>query len=166
MWTKRVLAMAKQAMMGKNEIVIASVLIVISVTVYTLTYQFPHQTVALPPTAFPRFVSACLFILAVILLYQGIVGVKKQTASQPAKVPVDKVFWVRFGVMFLAAFAYTSLLPVVGYVIATLLFVLGIMLLFNERRWLWLIIVPITTSIALYFLFRRVFHIPLPRWNL
>jgi len=165
-WTKRVMAMGKKEMMGKNEIVIASVLIILSVTVYAFTYQFPPQTVALAPTAFPRFVSACLFILAVILLFQGIAaGVKKHAASQQPKVPFEKVFWVRFVLVFLAAFAYISLLPLLGYIIATLLFVMGIMLLFNERRGLWLILVPIATSLSLYLLFRRVFHIPLPRWN-
>ena len=157
--------MGKKEMMGKKEIVIASVLIILSVTVYALTYQFPPQTVALPPTAFPRFVSACLFILAVILLFQGIAGVKKHSALQKPKIPFEKVFWVRFGLMFLAAFAYTRLLPLLGYIIATLLFVMGIMLLFNERKWTWLILVPIATSISLYLLFRMVFHIPLPRWN-
>ncbi|GAI10248.1 unnamed protein product, partial [marine sediment metagenome] len=40
--------------MGKKDIFLSIIFIVISITIYILTYQFPQQTVALSPKVFPR----------------------------------------------------------------------------------------------------------------
>ena len=152
--------------MGKNEIVIGIVLMILSGTMYGLTYQFPEQTIALPPTAFPRFTSTCLFILALILLIQGIINVKKPSDEQNGPKKLDKVFMIRFVLLFLLAFFYTWFLEILGYLIATALFIAGAMLIFHEKRWAWIVSVSVITSWVLYALFRIVFKIPLPRWGL
>lgn len=152
--------------MGKKEIFLSIIFIVISITIYILTYQFPQQTVALSPKVFPRFVSACLLILSVVLLIQGVTGVKKNSEQKKTKLILNKIFILRLLLMILLAFFYTRILSLTGYIIATPPFVASAMLLFNEKRWIWIIAVSIITTALLYVLFRMIFRIPLPRFDL
>lgn len=151
---------------GKKEIGFGVLLMVVSVTVFTLTFRFPKQTIAFSPTVFPRFVSTCLFILATILLIQGVLGMKKNSGTSTNTHPVDKKFLLRLGSLILLAFAYTRILPLTGYMVATPPFIAGTMVLFNEKRWIWIGTVSLMTSIILYVLFRMIFKVPLPRFNL
>ena len=151
--------------MGKKEIFLSIVSILISITIFILTYQFPKQTVALSPTAFPRFISVCLFILSIILLIQGIAGAKKGSEKKNVKSTTYNVFTFKLLFMMLLAFFYIRILPMAGYIVATPPLIAGNMLLFNEKRWFWLIAVSILTTVLLYVLFRMVFKIPLPRFN-
>lgn len=152
--------------MGKKEIFLSIVFTVISITIYILTYQFPHQTVALSPKVYPRFISACLLILSVVLLIQGVTGVKKNSEQKKTKLILNKIFILRLLLMILLAFFYTRILSLTGYIIATPPFVAGTMLLFNEKRWIWIIAVSIITTALLYVLFRMIFRVPLPRFDL
>jgi hypothetical protein len=151
---------------GKKEIFFGVLLMTVSVTMFALTFQFPKQTIALPPTVYPRFVSTCLFILATILFIQGILGVKEPSGQHKVTHTFDKGFLLRFVFMLVLAFAYIRILPLTGYVITTPPFVAGTMLLFNEKRWSWIITISVITSTLLYVLFRMIFKVPLPRFNL
>ena len=152
--------------MGKKEILLSIFFMIISMTVYVLTYQFPKQTVALSPKVFPQFVSACLFILSLVLLIQGITGVKKESEQKKVKLVLNNIFILKMLTMIILAFFYIRILPLTGYIIATPLFLASSMLLFNEKRWFMIVIVSIVATALLYILFRIVFKIPLPRFNL
>lgn len=152
--------------MGKKEILLSIIFMIISMTIYILTYQFPKQTVALSPAVFPRFVSACLFIISLTLLIQGIAGIKKDSEQKKVKLTLNKAFIIRLLLMTFLAFFYTRILTIVGYVVATPPFVAGTMLLFNEKKWFLIVTVSIVTAVLFYILFRIVFKIPLPRFNL
>ncbi len=152
--------------MGNKEIFLGGFFMVLSVVVFALTFQFPQQTIALPPTIFPRFVSICLFLLALLLLMQGILGVRAYSASDNPASTFDKRGLARLFSLFMVAFVYTQILPHTGYVIATPPFVAGTMLLFHEKRWGWIVAISLGTSAILYLVFRMVFKIPLPRFNL
>jgi len=152
--------------MGKKEILLSIIFMIISITIYILTYQFPKQTVALSPAVFPRFVSACLFIISLTLLIQGIAGIKKDSEQKKVKLTLNKAFIIRLLLMTFLAFFYTRILTIVGYVVATPPFVAGTMLLFNEKKWFLIVTVSIVTAVLFYILFRIVFKIPLPRFNL
>lgn len=152
--------------MGKKEIFLSIVFMVISMTIYILTYQFPQQTVALSPAVFPRFVSTCLFILSVALLIQGIAGVKKDSEQKKVESTLNKIFIIRLLLMIILAFFYTRILPLAGYIVATPPFLAGAMLLFNEKRWFRVMAVSIITTALLYILFRIVFKVFLPRFSL
>jgi len=152
--------------MGKKEIILSIILIIISTVVFILTFQFPPQTVALRPTAFPRFVSICLLILSLVLLIQGIIGVKNAPPKKNVKFKLNKTFIIKLMLLTFLAFLYTRLITIVGYIVATPPFIVGNMLLFNEKRSIWIIVVSITTTVLLYILFRIIFKIPLPRFSL
>jgi putative tricarboxylic transport membrane protein len=152
--------------MGKKEIILSIFFMIISMTVYLLTYQFPKQTVALSPKVFPQFVSACLFILSLVLLIQGITGIKKESEQNKVKLALNNIFLLKILAMIILAFFYLRILPLAGYIIATPLFLAGSMLLFNEKRWFLIVTFSIIATALFYILFRIVFKIPLPRFNL
>ena len=152
--------------MGKKEIVFGALLMIVCAIVFALTFQFPKQTLALSPRVFPRVVSVCLFILAAILCVQGILGMQKASGQTPSPVSLNKTFLLRFFLMIIVAFLYIKVLPITGYLIATPPLVAGAMLLFGEKRWGWIIVVSLVTSATLLVIFRMVFKVPLPRFNL
>ncbi|MBA7633131.1 hypothetical protein ES703_40693 [subsurface metagenome] len=134
--------------------------------VYALTYQFPKQTLAFSPKIYPRFVSTCLFIISAVLLAQGIAGVRKSAKEKKLEPVINKAFLIRLLVSILAAYTYTRLLLITGYVVATPLFIAAIMLIFNEKRRLMIVATSIITTSLLYILFRVIFKVPLPRFSL
>jgi len=152
--------------MGKTEIIIGAFLMILSFAFYTLTYQFPEQTLAFSPKIFPRFVGVCLFIISSVLLIQGIIAVRKSSREKKPKLTIDKAFLIRLFLGILIGYAYTRLLPITGYVVATPPFIAGIMLVFNEKRWLKIVATSIITTSLLYILFRIIFRVPLPRFSL
>jgi putative tricarboxylic transport membrane protein len=152
--------------MGRVEIIIGSFLVILSVVFYALTYQFPQQTLAFSPKIFPRFVSACLFIISAVLVLQGITRVRKGSKEAKPDQRTSKAFMVRLFVGIVMGYAYTRLLPVTGYLVATPPFIAGIMLVFHEKRWAKIVATSIITTVILYILFRMIFRVPLPRFSL
>ena len=152
--------------MGRVEIIIGSFLVIISAVFYALTYQFPQQTLAFSPKIFPRFVSACLFIISAVLVLQGITRVRKGSREAKPGLRTNKAFMVRLFAGVVMGYAYTRLLPVTGYIVATPPFIAGIMLLFHEKRWVKIVATSIITTVILYILFRMIFRVPLPRFSL
>ena len=152
--------------MGKTEIIIGAFLMILSFAFYALTYQFPEQTLAFSPKIFPRFVGVCLFIISSVLVIQGITAVRRGSQEEKPKPAIDKAFLIRLFLGILIGYAYTRLLPITGYVVATPPFIAGIMLIFNEKRWLKIVATSIITTSLLYILFRIIFRVPLPRFSL
>ena len=152
--------------MGKTEIIIGVFLMILSFAFYALTYQFPEQTLAFSPKIFPRFVGVCLFIISSVLVIQGITAVRRGSQEEKPKPTIDKAFLIRLFLAILIGYAYTRLLPITGYVVATPPFIAGIMLVFNEKRWYKIVATSIITTSLLYILFRIIFRVPLPRFSL
>jgi putative tricarboxylic transport membrane protein len=152
--------------MGKKEIIIGIILMILSALFFTLSFQFPEQTLAFSPKIFPRFVSVCLFFMAAILVFQGITAMRQSSPEKTLKRPMDKPFLIRLLVGLLIGYAYTRFLRVTGYVVATPPFIAGIMLIFDEKRWLRIVATSVITTSLLYILFRIIFKVPLPRFSL
>ena len=152
--------------MGKKEIIIGIILMILSALFFTLTFQFPKQTLAFSPKIFPRFVSVCLFSLAAILVFQAAAALRQSSPEKKLQRPVDKPFLIRLFAGLLIGYAYTRLLRVTGYVVATPPFIAGIMLIFNEKRWSRIVATSVITTSLLYILFRIIFKVPLPRFSL
>jgi len=141
-------------------------LMTLSAVMFALSYQFPAQTLSFSPKIFPRFVCICLFLLSAILFAQGIAA-KQGTASEgKSETGVNRAFLTRLGIVIMISYAYTQLLPVSGYVLASPLFIAGIMILFKEKSWVKIAATSVVTTGALYILFRIVFKVPLPRFDL
>lgn len=62
-----------------------------------------------------------------------------------------------------AVTAYLLLLPVLGFIVSTVLLNLGLLLLFRVRSPLMLAVFPPVMTAAVYLLFQRLLYVPLPR---
>ncbi len=151
--------------MGKREVFSGIGLMILSMLVFGLTFQFPKQTLAVAPSVFPRVISIGLFILAGILTFQGINRMNKSKQTKTEKIRLD-ITLKRIGILIIIAFIYTRILNLTGYLCTTPFFIAGVMVVFNERRWIWIGGVSIGTTVLLYFLFRFIFRVPLPRFGL
>jgi putative tricarboxylic transport membrane protein len=155
----------KGTRMGVSEIVFGSIFLFLSTFFFALTFQFPEITIALSPTVFPRFVTVSLGFLSLLLLTQGI---RKRLGNrgEKHKVPVNRLYAIRFVLLATIAFVYTRILETTGYIVATPLFIAGTMLVFNEKKWHRIVWVSILTTALLYGVFRMIFRVPLPRFPL
>lgn len=144
------------------DIYIALGLMIFSAVFFGLTFQFPKQTLAMPPALFPRIISLCLFIMATILLFQG-----WQKRALRLKIIEKTHFpWGRFLAMIILAFVYTRVLELASYILATPFLIAGLMIIFYEKRWLRITLVSLTATFAIYFIFRIFFKVPLARFEL
>ncbi len=113
------------------------------------------------PAFFPELLAGFIVFLSVALLYKGISGLRsnRQTANGvtfPTKA-VSLIVWF-------AAFIFS--LPHLGFLIAGVPFFAGLMIMYNSRRWLHIVIGATAIPVILFYLFRDGFHIllPLAQW--
>lgn len=150
--------------MRRRNIIAALVLLAFALVYGALTTQLPVRS--LPdtpgPPFFPWINTAILLALSLGLLAQGI-WAKTPDDSAPEGVEGDGTKrWP--AVWALGAFlAYLLVLPGLGFLLATVPFFAALMVLFGEKRWLWVAIGSIGMSVALYVLFRHGFGVFLPR---
>jgi putative tricarboxylic transport membrane protein len=148
-----------------SEIIFGAILLLLSAFLFILTFSFPDTTIALSPTVFPRFVTVCTFILSALLLSQGF-RERRQANGSEAKAERDRPFVRRFLLLAACGFLYTRIIRVSGYLVATPLLIAASMLIFGERKWYRIVPVAGITTGLLYWLFRMIFRVPLPRFDL
>jgi len=145
-------------MRRKNSIA-AIVLIVFAASYGVLTAGLPVRT--LPntpdPSFFPWINMATILILSVWLLVRSLRRPKEtaldtDTAERNRIITAMSVF-----VIYLAA------MPTLGFILATLPFFAAMMVLFGERRPIYVGTGTIAVTAALYLLFRHGFGVFLPR---
>lgn len=74
--------------------------------------------------------------------------------------------YVRLGAMLTVLSGYVYIMDYVGFILATVLFLLAAMYVFGERRKLILFSVSIAAAAIVYFLFTEAFMIVLPGLNI
>lgn len=150
--------------MRRRNIIAAAVLIVLSLGYGALTTQLPIRS--LPDTPGPPFFpwvnTVILLALSLGLLVQGLRGTGTEDSGQTAT-SMDAT-QRRLALWALGAFiAYLVVLPGLGFMVATVPFFAVLMVLFGERRWLWVAIGSIAMTAFIYVLFRHGFSVFLPR---
>ncbi|NNE84011.1 MAG: tripartite tricarboxylate transporter TctB family protein [Alphaproteobacteria bacterium] len=153
--------------MRRRNIIAALVLLAFALVYGALTTQLPIRS--LPdtpgPPFFPWINTAILLALSLGLLAQGIWAKTPDDGSPEATPDGATEATERWrAVWALGAFlAYLLVLPGLGFLLATIPFFAALMVLFGEKRWLWVAIGSIGISVALYVLFRHGFDVFLPR---
>jgi putative tricarboxylic transport membrane protein len=152
--------------MRRRELSAAIVLVVCGLAYGYLAWNLPERS--LPntpgPPFFPLLIAVALLALSVALLVRAI-------ASQPddeTALTTDAAAVARqrrgLTLWLLGAFlAYVVLLPSLGFIVATILFFAGLMVLFGERRPALVALGAVLATAALFALFRYGFGIFLPR---
>lgn len=146
--------------MRRRNVIAALVLLALGAAYAALTAQLPTRGIdnTTEPSFFPWVVVVCLMLLSGALLVQGL---RVPDTVHPA---ADKSKGV--GRLYLAGFlafvVYLALLPYLGFVAANVPFFAVLMILYGERRALWVITGSVIISLVLFFLFREIFQIRLP----
>lgn len=138
-----------------GDIVSAVLLLAFAAIVLVLTVDFPPPGQANDPgtAAFPRIIAGSLGVLAVLQLIRPGRGEKLPRGAAAMRVA---------GILVLLLL-YTAVLEMLGFILASALFLLGAILLAGTRRPLYLVLVPPVLSVALFYLFYRLLEVSLPR---
>ncbi len=111
------------------------------------------------PSYYPSLLAVALIGLSAALCVQGARG-KKGGDFEPIDFSSFGIY--RALIALAAALVYAFLMPPLGFLPATTLFVLGLMLLLGSRKPLELIIAPPLTALGVWLVFDRLLMITLP----
>lgn len=144
-----------------SDLVIGLSAVALGIVVLLLSGKLQTVKLGIGPAGFPRFIAALLIILGAVMAVPALLrGVEKP------RVQVEK----KAASLFLAAIAmslvYVCLVSRVGFLIMTPLLLFGMMWLFGERKLPLMIAVSLITTIVIWLLFTKVFHIFLPSCRL
>ncbi len=155
---------------ARSDVIVGLILLGLAILFFALSFTLPVRRAGLSPTTFPRFVTIVMALLASGLVVQG---VRKQRAfaGEPAhRTPEEtdrrRQFAFRFLLLAVLGIGYTQVIRLLGFVVATPLMMAGTMILFDEKKWYRIILVAVISTAVLYGLFRIVFRVPLPRFDL
>ncbi|MFV2034031.1 MAG: tripartite tricarboxylate transporter TctB family protein [Halocynthiibacter sp.] len=145
--------------MRRKNIIAAIILIAFALVYGYLTANIPVRTLPNTPNSafFPWINTVLMLTLSVWLLAQGV----RQTPNDTIEVASGhrhRAIWA------LAAFvAYLVAMPGLGFILATVPFFAILMILYGERRPVWIGGGAIGATVLLYILFRHGFGVFLPR---
>ncbi|MDR8019948.1 tripartite tricarboxylate transporter TctB family protein [Nesterenkonia aerolata] len=134
--------------------IIAAVMVVLGVVLLILAFGFPEPGQPEDPGtgALPQLIGFALVVLGVMLLFNA---ERHVIAPEPGS-------RLRTALMVLAGLGYTLLLGPLGFVLATVLFMVVGMLIMGIGRVVRLIAVPIVVALAVYYLFTAALGVYLP----
>ena len=150
--------------MKKVNIILSALLIGFGLFYAYLTANLPDRN--LPNTLgsdfMPWVLAGCLFFLSLLLLIKTVFG------GSPEQFDFSISPKEGFGVIFLTVcvFAYVKLMILIGFVLATPIFLALLMLITGSRKWKEIVIVSIFATFSIYLLFQKIFQVILPRGEL
>lgn len=142
----------KESYLGDR--IIAILLLALAVGMFLYTFTFPGTLQPTDPgtAAFPRILAVALAVLAVILFL---------TPRESKLLPEWAGTFPIVGIIVATAL-YALFLPLLGFLLSTVLFLVGALLLMGVRRPVYLVAVPIVLSVVLFGLFGLLLEVPLP----
>lgn len=109
------------------------------------------------PSFYPIIVSTITIILAILLL---ISSYRMKNAPQNHNFSKTGLYKIGIGVVYFAIYFY--FIPKIGFIISSIIFMVLFMLALGLRDWKKVIIIPIVTTIVIYYLFAIILKIRLP----
>ena len=150
--------------MKKVNIILSAVLIGFGIFYAYLTAELPERN--LPNTLgsdfMPWVLVGCLFLLSLLLLIRTIWG------GSPENFESSISQKEAFGVIYLTVcvLAYVKLMVLIGFILATPIFLALLMLITGSRKWKEIVMVSIVATFGIYLLFQKIFQVILPRGEL
>jgi hypothetical protein len=150
--------------MKKVNVILAALLIGLGIFYAYLAANLPDRN--LPNTLgsdfMPWVLAGCLLLLSLLLLIKTVFG------STPEQFDFSISPKEGFGVIFLTVcvFAYVKLMLLIGFVLATPIFLALLMLITGSRKWKEIVMVSIFATFSIYLLFQKLFQVILPRGEL
>ena len=150
--------------MKKVNVILAELLIGLGIFYAYLAANLPDRNLpnTLGSAFMPWVLVGCLLFLSLLLLIKTVFG------STPEQFDFSISAKEGFGVVFLTVcvFAYVKLMILIGFVLATPIFLALLMLITGSRKWKEIIMVSIFATFSIYLLFQKLFQVILPRGEL
>lgn len=145
--------------MKKGDIIVAFTCIAIGSVFLILSQEFPKEISNSPgPGFYPALLSYLLIVLGVILFIQSLASKKRQEIVITLKSKQAIFSYKITGISIL----YVIFLPILGFILTTLLFIAVTSYLMGIKNWKIIMILPIIITTLTVIIFEVVFHIPLP----
>ena len=116
------------------------------------------ETGGIDPRWWPTALSIGAMVLSAVLLT---VALLRPPFDRSDLERTTRAGWVKLGFALAIALAYVSLWQIIGYLLATALFLAALVFAFGGRRWGALVIYPVVTSGSTYLLFHTLLKVPL-----
>ncbi len=127
---------------------------------YLDTLKIKPAKMGLSPADFPRLITICLMICGTSLAIKGLFSKAK---SQPVlKMSIMKKI-VALSIVF---FAYILFLDELGFLVLTPFLIFASVYIFGGRKIIWNILISMTSTVVIYYIFAHVFKVPLPSFSL
>jgi len=152
----------------KGELVFSLLIFVGSLFLYWVTGSFGARislgggAAQMGPAFWPRFLLGALILLSGIVSVGMIRRIAKEKAWGESLTTMDRGKFRFFAAIGLSI-AYLFLLPVMGFIAITPLFLIGFMLLLGEKSKGWILGVSIGMTVIIVVLFTKAMYVPLPR---
>lgn len=156
----------------RTSLISAGVGIVLGISYTILTLNLPEAAIGRPnaPKAFPLALGILITLLSVALLVQQIMKVRAESASRhPSQEKTQGIFPLEHHtkqiiITVINGVLYGLLFSRIGYVLSTIIFLGGELLLFNgKKKWKTVLIVSLIFSLFIYILFNKLLGVYLPR---
>ncbi len=145
--------------MRTRNLVAAILLLALCAGYAYLTANLPVRAIqnSTQPSFFPWVITIIMTVLSLSLLIQGIWNIGSRKNKKESDFPLKRSLRGLF--VFVV---YFSLLPYLGFFIANIPFFAALMVLYGERRPVWIGGGSVIITTVIFFLFREAFKIRLP----
>jgi len=122
--------------------------------------SFPEDVVMkIGPAFFPEILAGGLILFSALLILQALLG---KSIGEAEKLSIhrkgtQRILWALAGMI-----AYCAVLKPVGFIIATIPFIMFYMFLLGDRKWLSYLWVPAAITLGVYLVFEKVLVLSLP----
>ncbi|MCX7813119.1 MAG: tripartite tricarboxylate transporter TctB family protein [Pseudothermotoga sp.] len=148
-------------MSKKIDLASGLIFLVVGLTFFLNTIGMKKPRLGLGSAGFPRLVTVCLILCAIVLIVKTLFAKRKD--ERTIKISRSFVLSLLGCVVLFTLYAY--LLRKLGFLILTSLFLFFSMYLFGSRRYITNAVLSVVTSLVLYYVFTTVFRVPLPSFS-
>ncbi|WP_028309268.1 tripartite tricarboxylate transporter TctB family protein [Desulfitibacter alkalitolerans] len=142
------------------ELIIALVILFSSGFLLFETAKFPATRIAsIGPEYWPQIILTGMVILSFLLIIKILRSFKECKQDNKVNLPNSHNFWIAVAAVFL----YTKFLPILGFPVTSLLFIVTMLWVLKIRRWQWLSFYSLSLTLGLIMLFPKLMSVPLPR---
>lgn len=120
----------------------------------TLSFPAPAQPIDPGPAAFPRLIVGGVAILALLQLLEPGKGEEELPRGRQA---------LKVGGVLVLLLVYAAVLKPLGFIVSTVIFLVGALILAGVRRPLPLVLMPVGLAVVLFYVFYELLRVSLPR---